>query len=110
MNLFCIVGCIEELPSLKETATGVKTCSVMMKVDRPFANSEGIYEQDLIQVGVWRGLAETLCARTHVGDCLAIKGRIASRRYDKEDKTYYNYAFVAEKIDFLSKKLGTNER
>ena len=110
MNLFCIVGGIEELPSLKETATGVKTCSVMMKVDRPFANSEGIYEQDLIQVEVWRGLAETLCARTHVGDCLAIKGRIASRRYDKEDKTYYNYAFVAEKIDFLSKKLGINER
>ena len=68
------------------------------------------YKKDLIQVEVWRGLAETLCARTHVGDCLAIKGRIASRRYDKEDKTYYNYAFVAEKIDFLSKKLGTNER
>lgn len=107
MNLFCVVGSIEELPSLKETAGGIKTCTVMIEVERPFANSEGVYEQDRIQVDVWRGLAETLCARSEIGDCLAIKGRIVSRRYDKEDKTYYNYSFVAEKIDFLSKKLGS---
>lgn len=101
MNLFCIVGKIEELPTLKQTTNGIKTCNVVLRVERPFANSEGIYESDLISVEVWRGLAETLCSTSAVGNLLAVKGRIVSRIYEKEDRKYYNYAFIAEKIDFL---------
>ena len=101
MNLFCIVGEIEQLPSLKETVNGIKTCNVLIKVQRSFANPDGEYEFDHIQVEVWRGLAETLSSVGKVRDLLAVKGRIASRKVIKDDRTFYNYAFVAEKIDFL---------
>ncbi len=108
MNLFCIVGQIEQLPSLKETVNGIKTCNVLVKVQRSFANPDGEYEFDHIQVEVWRGLAETLSSVGKLDDLIAVKGRIASRKVIKEDRTFYNYAFVAEKIDFLESRLSKN--
>lgn len=102
MNVFCIVGQIEELPSLKETNAGVKNSTVLIKVQRPFANGEGEYEVDHIQIEVWRGLAETLVNVVKIDDLVAVKGRIASRKVLKDERMFYNYAFVAEKIDFLS--------
>ncbi|MGM9948345.1 single-stranded DNA-binding protein [Floccifex sp.] len=101
MNVFCLVGSIEELPTLKETTTGIKTCNVTLKVERPFANSEGVYEYDFIQVEVWRGLAETLCNVSKINDSISVKGRILSRKYEKDGHVYNNYAFVAEKIGFI---------
>lgn len=102
MNVFCIVGQIEQLPSLKETASGIKTCNVLVKIQRSFANPDGVYEYDHLQVEVWRGLAETISNVGKVDDLIAVKGRIASRKVLKDERTFYNYAFVAEKIDFLS--------
>ena len=87
MNVFCVVGQIEQLPSLKETANGIKTCNVMIKIE------------------VWRGLAETIANVAQIDDLIAVKGRVASRKVIKDDRTFYNYAFVAEKIDFLSSKV-----
>lgn len=103
MNVFCLVGTIEDLPQLKETANGIKTCNVLLKVERPFANSEGVYESDLIQVEVWRGMAETICNVSRMNDWLSVKGRVVSRQYEKENHVYYNYSFVAEKISFIKK-------
>lgn len=101
MNVFCLVGKIEELPVLKETPTGFKTCNVLLRVERSFPNSEGVYEHDLFNVEVWRGMAETLCSTGKVNDVLAVKGRSSSRVIQKEGHTYYNTTFVAEKIEFL---------
>lgn len=101
MNVFCVVGRLQELPELRETSAGVKMSSVKLKVERPYANSEGIYESDILQVEVWRGLAETICHNVKTDDLLAVKGRIASYKVEKDDRTYYNYSFIAEKMDFL---------
>ena len=105
MNVFCVVGQIEQLPSLKETANGIKICNVMIKTERAFANSDGEYEMDHILIEVWRGLAETIANVAQIDDLIAVKGRVASRKVIKDDRTFYNYAFVAEKIDFLSSKV-----
>ncbi len=105
MNVFSIVGKIETLPILKETPKGTKTCEVLLQVERPFANSEGIYETDHIQIEVWRGLAETLCSISKEDDLIAVKGRVASRMVQKDERTFYNYTFIAESVDFLQNKL-----
>lgn len=52
-------------------------------------------------VEVWRGLAETVSASCKIGDYVGINGRIHSRKYQKDDRVYLNYGFVAEKVDFL---------
>lgn len=75
MNAFSIVGKITEMPVLKETTNGLKTCELPVRVQRNFPNSDGDY--------------------------VGINGRIHSRKYQKDEKVYLNYGFVAEKIDFL---------
>ncbi len=102
MNVFCVVGKIKELPGLKETVNGIKTCTVVLEVERPYANSEGIYEYDEVMIEVWRGLAETLCNVCKEGDWISVKGRIASSRYEKNAHSFINYTFIAEKIGYMS--------
>ena len=102
MNVFCIVGTVKELPVLKETVNGTKTCTVLIQVERQFQNNEGVYESDEIQVEVWRGLAETLCSVCKEGDWLSVKGRIVCNKLTRNDRTYFNYAFIAEKIGFMT--------
>lgn len=58
-------------------------------------------ENDDMVIEVWRGLAETVSASCKIGDYVGINGRIHSRKYQKDEKVYLNYGFVAEKIDFL---------
>ena len=96
MNAFSIVGKITDMPMLKETSNGLK-----IRVQRNFPNSEGVYESDDVIVEVWRGLAETVSASCKIGDYVGINGRIHSRKYQKDDRVYLNYGFVAEKVDFL---------
>ena len=103
MNVFCLVGNVVELPVLKETTSGVKTCTLKIEVERPFANSDGIIENDIIGIEVWRGLAQTLCNVCVQGDLISCKGRIASRSVEKDGRTFYNYTFVAEKVSFPKK-------
>ena len=38
---------------------------------------------------------------SYAGDYVGINGRIHSRKYQKDDRVYLNYGFVAEKVDFL---------
>ena len=102
MNAFSIVGRITDMPVLKETSNGLKELvSFQIRVQRNFPNSEGVYESDDVVVEVWRGLAETVSASCKIGDYVGINGRIHSRKYQKDDRVYLNYGFVAEKVDFL---------
>lgn len=45
MNAFSIVGRITDMPVLKETSNGLKTCELPIRVQRNFPNSEGVYER-----------------------------------------------------------------
>ena len=69
MNAFSIVGKITEMPVLKETINGLKTCELPVRVQRNFPNSDGVYENDDMVIEVWRGLAETVSASCKIGDC-----------------------------------------
>lgn len=44
MNAFSIVGKITDMPILKETSNGLKTCELPIRVQRNFPNSEGVYK------------------------------------------------------------------
>ena len=44
MNVIVLVGEVIELPYLRETPAGYQCATMVLKVDRPFANSDGVYE------------------------------------------------------------------
>ena len=58
MNAFSIVGKITDMPILKETSNGLKTCELPIRVQRNFPNSEGVYETDFVDCVLWTGIAE----------------------------------------------------
>lgn len=101
MNVFCLVGEIHQQPVLKETANGIKVADVTLKVQRPFVNSDGVYEYDYIPIELWRGIAETLCNVAEIGTWISAKGRIATRTHIKDEKTYLNPTFIAKSIKYL---------
>lgn len=101
MNVFCIAGKLAGEPAVSETPGGLKMALLTVEVERPFANSMGIYEKDKIQIEVWRGLAEMLASTCKQGDWVTAKGRIAYRPYEKDGKVWNNYNFVAERVDVL---------
>ncbi|MBF0578826.1 single-stranded DNA-binding protein [Erysipelotrichaceae bacterium RD49] len=102
MNQFCLVGKIASLPDLAVSKSGWKSCNVLLEVERPFTNSKGIYESDLINLEVWRGAAETLCAAARLGSWITARGRIqASRPHEREGTSNPCYTLVAEKIEYI---------
>lgn len=101
MNLFCLVGQIAEIPTLKETAGGLKVATVLLKVQRPFANSDGTFEYDLIPIELWRGIAETLCNIATIDTWISTKGRVSTRPYEKDGRTFQNPTFIAESVKYL---------
>ena len=76
---------------------------MLISVDRPFANSEGVYEQDEIAVTLWKGIAQTTCDVCAVNDVVAVKGRMATHLNRRDNVTYRNYEVIAEKVTFVKK-------
>ncbi len=101
MNQFCLVGKIASLPDLTTTRSGWKSCNVLLEVERPFANSKGVYESDVIALEVWRGAAETLCATAKINNWITARGRIQTNTYDGEGRRTPSYTLVAEKIEYI---------
>lgn len=98
MNQFCLVGKVASLPQLKTNPQGWKSCDILLEVERPFANSKGEFESDLISLEVWRGAAETLTSCAQLHSWISAKGRIHAK--DKKGNET-NYVLVAEKIEYI---------
>lgn len=101
MNAFFIVGRIVSEPQLKRSQTGTSVCSVDLEVERPFRNSSGEIDSDIIRVDVWRGAAETLAGAGRINSWIAVRGRIQTRTYEKEGQSWTSYGFIAERIEYL---------
>lgn len=78
----------------------LQCATMLISVDRPFANSEGVYEQDEIAVTLWKGIAQTTCDVCAVNDVVAVKGRMATHLNRRDNVTYRNYEVIARKSDF----------
>lgn len=105
LNQIILVGRVVELPSIKESVNGNKYATLTLELDRPFKNSNGEYDIDIVNVILWKGIAETTTDVCKLGDVVGMKGRIQSHSYEtSEGQTRYGYDIIAEKISFLNKK------
>ena len=105
INTFFIEGSLQEISELKETDKGIHFAHVLLKVEKPFRNSDGLYDSDMIEVELWRGVSEVCCENSKPGMLLGIQGRIQSSQLTTaEGKPFIAYKFIAEKVSFLSSK------
>ncbi len=104
MNIVAFVGTIVEPPILRESNVGNKYAIMDISVKRPFPNSNGVFEDDVFSVTLWKGIAQTTSDVAKKGDCVAIKGRIQSRTYEGNDGAEHrSYDIFAEHVSLLGK-------
>ena len=102
INTFIIEGKLKEISEVKETDKGIKYAHIVISVERNYRNSDGQFDEDLIEIELWRGIAEICSENSKVDDYVSIQGRIQSVQLKtNEGKPFIAYKFVAEKVSFL---------
>lgn len=107
INTFFIEGTLQEMSELKETDKGIHYAHILLKVERPFRNSDGNYDSDFVEIELWRGTSEVIFENFKKDMLLGIQGRIQSKMFSSTNgKPNIVYKLVAEKISILDLKLG----
>ena len=105
MNVIAFVGELTELSEIRTSVAGNRFATMMIRVQRPFANSEGVYEYDNLNIMLWKGIAETAMAAAQVGDHVSVKGRMQSHTFEGQDgKLHRSYDLIAEHVSFIKKE------
>ncbi len=103
LNQVVLVGRIVRDLELKETEKS-KLTNLVLAVPRSYKNINGEYETDFINCTLWQGIAENTVEYCKKGDLIAIKGRLQSNSYEKDEQKVYSTDVIAEKVTFLSNK------
>ena len=97
-----LVGEVVSSPEITTTSSGNTMAYLFLKVLRPFKSEDSSPNIDTFKVLLWRGIAEECRDNCHSGSIVAIKGRLQSSNYEKEEKIYYNCDIIAEKVAYIS--------
>lgn len=102
LNQLVLVGILVGVSEEKESSCGYKYNTILLDVRRPFKNSEGKYDVDTFKISFWS--SDTRKRIEHVGlnSVIAVKGRIQSNKYEKNNNIFNNYEIFAEKISVVS--------
>jgi len=101
LNVFCISGTVINKPELTVMPYDIKRCEITIAVKRPYANAQGIYEDDLITLETWRGLAD-IASLIAPGTRINATGRVDARINEKRPTERPQYAFVTTRLDIVS--------
>lgn len=104
LNKVILGGRITADPELRQTPSGVPTCSFSVAVNRKY-QSEGQQQTDFINCQAWRNSAEFLCRYFRKGSSVCVIGNIQTRSYTDKDGIKRNVTeVVAEEINFVDSK------
>lgn len=104
LNQVVVVGRLVKDPELRKSENDKKYTNITLAVPRSYKNSDGEYEADFIDCRLWTGIAESTTEYCKKGDLLGVRGRIETRKIEKETETKYVTEVIAEKVTFLSSK------
>lgn len=104
LNQVVLVGRLVKDPTLHQTEEGKKISNVLLAVPRSFKNMNGEYDTDFIECKLWEHLAINTVEYCHKGDIVGVKGRLQTRKVEKDEIKRTVLEVVAEKVTFLSGK------
>ena len=96
LNQVMLLGRITNI-KIQETEENTKYIVVRLSIPRSFKNSDGLYDNDYVNVKFTGQIAEQCIHYIEKGDLIAIKGRLSTTKDDSLE-------IVAEKVSFLSSK------
>lgn len=104
LNNVTLVGRLTSDLELKEV-NEKKVADVTIAVNRPYKNTEGVYEADFIRCTIWGDIASNIAEYCHKGDLIGIRGSLQTDSYeDKEGNKKYVTKVNVDKLTFLSTK------
>ena len=109
LNKWIGMGRLTADPELKQTQSGVFTCTVNVAVQRDYADGSGERQTDFICVVAWRQTAEFICKYFRKGSMIAVVGELRTRTYNDKrypDVKHYVTEVYADKASFCG---GKNE-
>ena len=109
INKWIGMGRLTADPELKQTQSGVSTCTVNVAVQRDYADGSGERQTDFICVVAWRQTAEFICKYFRKGSMIAVVGELRTRTYNDKnhpDVKHYVTEVYADKVSFCG---GKNE-
>lgn len=109
LNNLILVGRLADDPKLKTVEDGIKVCNIVLAVERPFQNQDGLYDVDFINVSVWRGIADTVYNYCKKGSTVGIKGRIQVKQNDINGVKVNLIEVIAERVSFINLKSTKDE-
>ena len=102
LNQVVMVGRLVSTPEVKELESGKKVSNITLAVQRPYKNTEGVYETDFVDCTLYDGVAQNTSEYCKKGDVVGVKGRIQTDLYEKDGEKKKATNLIAEKITFLS--------
>lgn len=101
LNQLVLVGRLTKDPEIKELESGKKVANITIAVQRPYKNSDGVYESDFIDCSLWDDKVQ-IVSNYIKGDGVAIKGRLQTYSYEKENgEKAYKLNVIADSISCL---------
>lgn len=102
MNIVSLIGNLTRDPELRQTNTGLATCTFTIAVNRPKSKS-GVQETDYIPIVTWRATAENCAKYLAKGRKVAVVGELRTRSYDAKDGSKRHVTEVlAGNVEFLT--------
>lgn len=107
INNVTIMGRLTADPELRQTPSGISTCTVTIAVDRNYTPQGQEKQADFIPVVAWKQTAEFIARNFAKGKMIAVVGQLRTRTYtDKRysDVTHYAMEINADSVSFCGDK------
>ncbi len=104
LNQIILVGRLTRDITVNKSEKGVTVSTIGLAIPRSFKNSEGNYDTDFIDCVAFDSVAKNTAEFCSKGDIVGVKGRVQSRRVEKDGKAETIMEIIAEKVTFLSNR------
>ncbi len=104
LNNLVLVGRTVEDLTVVTLDSGLKTCRMVIAVQRGFKNQDGEYDVDFVPVVLWDGIAEAVASNCKKGSVVGVKGRVQVRLIEVKDIKLNILEVVGERVSFINVK------
>lgn len=94
-----------ELKSVKIDENDVAVTTISVAV-----NEIGAENATFFDVEVWRATAKACANNLAKGSSVSIIAEVKANNYEKDGKKYYGYKFVADEVQFIGAKKGSEAK
>lgn len=111
MNKVILMGRLTADPELRQTPSGVSSCSFSIAVNRKFVNKQtGERQADFIRCIAWRQTAEFINRYFNKGSMICVEGELRQDNYQDRnhpDVMHYSFTVQVDNVEFTGSKSET---